>query len=467
MQQLALEEYYTQDIDCQKWVRTLLKHSPVSAPHGTPTRTPKNPQSKPTVEPAEPGVQQQHHTTPFANTLLCSLESLLCIYPFGSFSMSTRGSPAATATQPPKAPPLILKNTTSSIATRKQTVNSSSLSTGHSKQDIMSAPACSSSIYTTPSACKYLVKHSLLQQNQDPDNNSLSYALLHLTFAPGVTAPTADAIRLIAILIDTMLPHPSTPSPETTPPLTHPTLLEQINKLTASVQEIKEVADINKSSAEALTRTIDVSKEEMHMAAQLVTDAAEALTTMLPTHPQSDDDDDHTLAKRPQPTSYAAAVKHSPHTREVTCCTAQARTIHLTPPSDDTGSSLAELSEEVLVQKANLALDLACEHGSPTPTEAQFISAWKTANKNVLYEVDLEETVTWLRSPEGQHLFASKFSAEVSLASRPFSVLIEYIQITLEVDNLNVHRDIERRNNLPAGSNQSKGSPRLNAVPTP
>lgn len=167
--------------------------------------------------------------------------------------MSTRGSPAATVTQPPKPPPPISKNTTLSIATRKQTATSGSLSTGCSKQDIMSAPACSSSIYTTPSVHKYLVNHPLLQQNQDPDNNSLSYTLLHLTFAPGITTPTADAIRSIAILIDTMLPHPLTPSPETTPPLAHPTLLEQINKLTASIQEIKEVADINKSFAETLT----------------------------------------------------------------------------------------------------------------------------------------------------------------------------------------------------------------------
>ena len=68
----------------------------------------------------------------------------------------------------------------------------------------------------------------------------------------------------------------------------------------------------------------------------------------------------------------------------------------LPPPSDDTGSSLAELSEEVLVQKANLALDLAHEHGSPTPPKAQFISAQKTANKIVLYEVNTEETVAWL-----------------------------------------------------------------------
>ena len=60
--------------------------------------------------------------------------------------------------------------------------------------------------------------------------------------------------------------------------------------------------------------------------------------------------------------------------------------------------------------------------------------------------------VAWLRSPEGQHLFASKFSTEISLASRPFSVLIKYIPIALEVENPNTHRDIERRNNLPTSS---------------
>ena len=368
--------------------------------------------------------------------------------------MSTRGSPAVAAAQQPKPP--LTKSATSSIATRKQTATSGSLTTGHSKQDMMNTPACSSSIFDAPSACKYLIEHFLLQPNQDPDNPSLSCALLHLTFAQGITTPTADAIRSIAILFDTLLPIRATPSPENTPPVDIPSLTEQIDKLSASVQEIREATDINRRSAEALTRTIDVSKEEMHAASQLVTDAAEALTstTRFP-HPQTDDDDNSSTI-HPQLTTYANAVKHSPHARAVACCTAQARTIRLTPlPSDDSGHSLTDLSEEILVQKANLALELAREHGSPIPHDAQFISARKTAHKNVLYEVDSEEMVAWLRSPEGQRSFASKFGTEISLASRPFSVLVEYVPIALEVENPNVHRDIERRNNLPAGSIRS------------
>ena len=96
----------------------------------------------------------------------------------------------------------------------------------------------------------------------------------------------------------------------------------------------------------------------MHAAAQLVTDAVETLTsTTQRPHPQSDNDD--TLTTHPQSTSYAAAVKHSPHARAVACCTAQARTICLTPPPDNSEPFLINLSKEVLVQKANLVLEMA------------------------------------------------------------------------------------------------------------
>ena len=246
-----------------------------SAPCGTLTRTLKNPSLKPTVEPAEPSFQQQHHTNPFANTLIRSIESLCHLYLLGSFGMSTRGSPAVAVAQPPKLP--LTKSATSSIATRKQTATSDSLTTGRSKQDMMNAPACGSSIFDVPSARKYLIEHFLLQPNQDPDNPSLSCALLHLTFAQGITTLTADMIRSVAILFDTLLPIRATPSPENTPPVNIPSLTEQIDKLSASVQEIREATDINRRLAEALTRTIDVSKEEMHAASQ---------PTLCPCHPQ-------------------------------------------------------------------------------------------------------------------------------------------------------------------------------------
>ena len=62
-------------------------------------------------------------------------------------------------------------------------------------------------------------------------------------------------------IFDTLLPLHTTPSPENAPPASHPSLTEQIDKLSASIQEIKESMDINRRSAEVLTRTIDVSKE--------------------------------------------------------------------------------------------------------------------------------------------------------------------------------------------------------------
>ncbi|KIM52385.1 hypothetical protein SCLCIDRAFT_46563, partial [Scleroderma citrinum Foug A] len=66
----------------------------------------------------------------------------------------------------------------------------------------------------------------------------------------------------------------------------------------------------------------------------------------------------------------------------------------------------------------------------------------------LLYEVDSEETVTWLRSTKGQQAFAAKFGTKVSLASKPFPVITEYIPVRLAIDDTNTLREMERENDL-------------------
>ena len=131
--------------------------------------------------------------------LLSALAFLILIY----LSMSSRGSPATQAPQAPKHPPA----RSGAATTRRLTLSYASLTTGHTKEDMLSSLAFSSSINTPESARKYLVDHFLITTTQDPDHPSLSQALLHLTFtASGITAPTADTIRAVAILIDTLTP---------------------------------------------------------------------------------------------------------------------------------------------------------------------------------------------------------------------------------------------------------------------
>ena len=228
--------------------------------------------------------------------------------------------------------------------------------------------------------------------------------------------------------------------------------MDQIHLLTDCTNELRAMIDTNRNTAEALTRTVDVSKEELQAAAQLVSEAADALTVPAP-------DQTHSQRSIPLPrASYAEIVRQSPHTIAVAHCDSQARTICLTHPltAPDSDVSLNNLSEDVLVKKANLAIELAQKEDDGTlPPGAKFLSVRKTTHGSLLYEVDSEETVTWLRSTKGQQAFAAKFGTEVSLASKPFSVIMEYVPVRLAIDDPNTLREMERENDLPVNTIRS------------
>ncbi|KIM51651.1 hypothetical protein SCLCIDRAFT_26223 [Scleroderma citrinum Foug A] len=154
-------------------------------------------------------------------------------------------------TQPPGKPP----PARSGAATRKQTASYASLTMGRTKEDMLTNPAFSSSINTPESARKYLVDHFLLAMNQDPVHPSLSTALLHLTFtASGVTAPAADAIRAIAILLDSLTPLPASSETITPQQLSSlESLKSQLSHFGTYVEALREVAAVNTSAASAIT----------------------------------------------------------------------------------------------------------------------------------------------------------------------------------------------------------------------
>ena len=164
--------------------------------------------------------------------------------------MSNKGSPMTQAPQPPK-PPLIRNGP----ATRKLTSSGNSLTTGRTKEDMIAAPAFSSSIHTPATAKKFLVDRFLMSTNQDPDHSSLSHALLHLTFTTqGITAPTADAIRAVAILIDSLTPPPTPPGHASPQQNDNPGSIEsQISLLGTYIEALHEVTALNTSSASVLT----------------------------------------------------------------------------------------------------------------------------------------------------------------------------------------------------------------------
>ena len=358
--------------------------------------------------------------------------------------MSSRGSPATQALQPPKPPPV-----RSRAATRRLTSSFASLTTGCSKEDMLSAPAFSTSINSPESASKYLADHFLLMTNQDLDHSSFSHVLLHLTFTSSITAPAVDAIRAIVILSDSLIPPPTAPAPTTPQQIANPESLESQISLGTYVEALCKVTALNTSSASVITRVIDDVKDDLHNTVQYMSTTADELVEVAKNTPSL-----HPTPP-PQAFSYADATKQKLPTIATAKCLAQTKMVRISPPLDNPSASLKDLDEDVLVQKANTTLELVHIDDPTIPEEAQFISARKTNHSQVLYEVDSSQTADWLHSPDGAKAFTSKFRPNITLTTKPFPVLIEYVPICFNTDDPSHLRDIKHKNALPTGAVKS------------
>ena len=295
---------------------------------------------------------------------------------------------------------------------------------------MLSAPAFSTSINSPESASKYLADHFLLMTNQDLDHPSLSHALLHLTFTSSITTPAADAIRAIVILSDSLIPPPTTPAPTTPQQIANPESLEsQISLLGTYVEALCEVTALNTSSASVITWVIDDVKDDLHNTVQYMSTTADELVEAAKNTPSL-----HPTPP-PQAFSYADATEQKLPTIAAAKCLVQTKMVRISPPLDDPSASLKDLDEDVLVQKANTALELVHIDDPTIPEEVQFVSARKTNHGQVLYEVDSSQTADWLCLPDGAKAFTSKFGPNVMLATKLFSVLIEYVPIHFNTDD--------------------------------
>ena len=170
------------------------------------------------------------------------------------------------------------------VATRKQTSSYGKLMSGKTKEELINHPSIYSSIKMVDQARKHLSERLLIQMNQDPDHSALCLVLLNIAYsAPNITAVAANAIRSVAILINTLPAHSSAPDVSQKPLIppqlgTIATDLEaQVTSLMTCVANIHETPEVNKTAAETLTRTIDEARNDLHNTAQVVNKSVEEL----------------------------------------------------------------------------------------------------------------------------------------------------------------------------------------------
>ena len=178
--------------------------------------------------------------------------------------------------------------------TRQQISRFGSLSTGKSKKELLATPRFDTSMKTKEQARKLLIERELLTPDQDPDPSSLSTVLLHLEYSiSGITAPGAEAIRTVALILDSLTtprnnnnhaPEDSSSSKSKELNTLHPSappttdLSNQIAEIKTTIQELRKAAAKNETSANMLSNTVDETRDELHRAAQVVTSSTDKLT---------------------------------------------------------------------------------------------------------------------------------------------------------------------------------------------
>lgn len=313
---------------------------------------------------------------------------------------------------------------------------------GRTTEDMLANPPFKASTTDVPSAQKLLAEYTLLPPNTDPSHSLLCNVLLCITYA-GVNAQLADVIRAVALLVNSL--HPSSPDPDSDAPSTDTLssiLKEQVDRLIATTDEIRTASSANTTAAVTLAELVDNTKQELKNASHNLAHATEA-------HASS-----HSVSPLLQKASYANVVNQKAHDRATARCESQTCTVRITP-SQSGPSSINDLDKEVLVEKANKALDLLRGTSTDIPSKAKFLSARKAKTGSILYEVNSEETAAWIRTPEGRRSFTAHFGPDVSLATKPFPVIAEYVPVRTTIDDPETSRVIERNNELPAGSIRS------------
>ena len=259
--------------------------------------------------------------------------------------MSSGRPPPSTTPVPPKA------SQTRGPSTRKQSANSISPAIGQTTENMLRHPAFKGhNASDEPSARKLLVEHGLLPLNSDPSHSQICNTLLCLMFVTGVNAQVANVIRATALLVESL--SPSTPTTAEVTPSAMAPMQQQIDRLATIVDEIKAAMDSNSKAATTIAELAESTKKELESTSLNVLRAANAHASNLASSPLPPP------AIGPQKVSYADIARHSTHARAIALCESQTRTVRITP-SQDSAPSWEDLTEIVLVEKANKALDLA------------------------------------------------------------------------------------------------------------
>ena len=380
---------------------------------------------------------------------------------------------------------------------------------------MLANPVISSSVKNPASAKEYLNSHSLLPFNEDPSHHLLSKAILDLTFTSSeMGTPVTNALRAIAILIDSLSPLSSSPyltnsNPTTNKRLTHQTqqtdplpqnhelqaprpledLTIQILEIKSAIKELCNVAQSNDRSADQIKQIVKETRNELHAASEVVSASAElianslnstptptsATTTSSPTNSHSSNIDQQSIETALQeiksliskgpvsslPYSYKDALINSSTPRQLATTTNQP-------------SPVEQARAKAAVKERQLLIDLANEHPirHQIYSHDEMISLFQTAldeikengpdlkikslfqlkNGGILLELSSKEAVEWAKQPERRQRFINATGGKLNIKDRLYNLVVPFVPIWTALEDNETLRFIEEDSKIPANT---------------
>ncbi len=108
-----------------------------------------------------------------------------------------------------------------------------------------------------------------------------------------------------------------------------------------------------------------------------------------------------------------------------------------------------QLSNEDLVKKANVALQLMGLAGSDRPTGMSFRAAKQQRNGGILYELNSAVSATWLMSTDVKPVFLEKFDPGASAKGATFPHKVRFVPVAFKIEDFDERRKIEEDSGLP------------------
>jgi hypothetical protein len=276
---------------------------------------------------------------------------------------------------------------------RKMTANKPLLTISKPIEEHIDVTGIRTDITNITTAKKILTMHRLILPTAGTMLKQIATAIFEFSISAGLGSTHMEILRAFALLLHDV---------ESSLDMTK--IINRIENLIGGplmimAETAEELATTTERHKNAMEDTVKEVCTNLTNSIDRIDKAAKTVTTAMDHHVQAG----ITGIGSEGPRSYAAAAKSVipiPLTNLLSCTEGQSRQILIDRRSflllKDTAN---QLTEEQLVSKAKLAIEMMKNDDIPTPEDLTFISAHKLPHGGILYELNSKESAEWFNTP--------------------------------------------------------------------